>query len=277
MIIDFHTHIFPDAIAERTIDLLYKSCKIPPSTNGTISGLLQSMERSGVDMSVILPVVTKPSQFHSINAFAQRINEEYAGRLISFGGIHPDSEDYKKELRTIKEMGLPGIKLHPEYQNTMIDDVRYMNIIEYASELGLIISTHAGKDSAFTESVHCPPDKMRKVIDTIRPEKFIVAHYGGWKRWEMVYEYLAGADVYLDTSVTLPYIEQDLFLKIWEKHDKKKLLFATDSPWDNAVTAVEAFRALPVSEEEKAAVFGGNAKRLLGLKGLIINKNRHLI
>lgn len=266
MIIDFHTHIFPDAIAERTIDLLYKSCKIPPSTNGTVSGLLQSMERSGVDMSVILPVVTKPSQFQSINAFAQSINEKYAGRLISFGGIHPDSEDYKKELRTIKEMGLPGIKLHPEYQNTMIDDVRYMNIIEYASELGLIISTHAGKDSAFTESVHCPPDKMRKVIDTIRPEKFIVAHYGGWKRWEMVYEYLAGADVYLDTSVTLPYIEQDLFLKIWEKHDKKKLLFATDSPWDNAVTAVEAFRALPISGEEKAAVFGGNAKRLLGLE-----------
>lgn len=264
MIIDFHTHIFPDAIAERTIDLLYKSCKILPSTNGTISGLLQSMERAGVDMSVVLPVVTKPSQFQSINAFAKSINEKYMGRLISFGGIHPDSEDYKKELRTIKEMGLPGIKLHPEYQNTMIDDVRYMNIIEYASELGLIISTHAGKDSAFTESVHCPPDKMRKVIDTIRPEKFIVAHYGGWKRWEMVYEYLAGADVYLDTSVTLPYIEQDLFLKIWEKHDKKKLLFATDSPWDNAVTAVEAFRALPVSEEEKAAVFGGNAKRLLG-------------
>ncbi len=265
MIIDFHTHIFPDAIAERTVDMLYQRCKIAPSTNGTVDGLLQSMERAGVDMSVILPVVTKPSQFYSINTFAQSINEKYAGRLISFGGIHPDSEDYKKELRIIKEMGLPGIKLHPEYQNTMIDDVRYMNIIEYASELGLIISTHAGKDSGFTHAKHCPPDRMRKVLDTIKPEKFIVAHYGGWKQWEMVYEYLAGADVYIDTSVTLNYIEQDLFLKIWEKHDKNKILFATDSPWDDAAVAVQKLRALPVPQEEKEAVFCRNAKRLLGL------------
>lgn len=266
MIIDFHTHVFPDAIAQRALDSLYQNCKIVPSADGTVSGLLQSMEQAGISLSVVLPVVTKPSQFYSINTFAQKLNERYAGRLISFGGIHPDSANYKKELKMIKEMGLPGVKLHPEYQDVMIDDIRYMRIIEYASELDLMITVHAGKDSAFIEDTHCPPDRMRKVLDAIHPEKMIVAHYGGWKRWEMVYEYLAGEDVYLDTSVTLPYINQDLFLKIWEKHDKKKLLFATDSPWDHAAAAVDRMCALPICEEEKEAVFYKNAKRLLGLE-----------
>ncbi len=266
MVIDFHTHIFPDAIAEKTISFLQGKSGITPATNGTLNGLLQSMERSGVDMSVILPVVTKPSQFESINAFAKSVNERYAGKLLSFGGIHPDSADYKKELRGIKKMGLPGIKLHPDYQGVMIDDVRYMRIIEYAAELDLIVSTHAGLDNGFPDLIHCPPDRMRKVLDTIKPEKFVVAHYGGWKQWELVYEYLADANVYFDTAVTFGYIEQDMFLKIWEKHDKGKVLFATDSPWSDAAMAIAKVQALPLSEQEKEAILSNNAKKLLSIK-----------
>ena len=266
MVVDFHTHIFPDAIAAKTIDLLQQRSGITPATDGTLNGLLQSMEHSGVDLSIILPVVTKPSQFESVNSFAQSVNERYAGRLISFGGIHPDCEDYKKELNVIKAMGLPGIKIHPDYQGVMIDDIRYMNIIEYASELGLIISTHAGVDSGLPEPIHCPPDRMRKVIDKLQPEKLVVAHYGGWKQWEMVYEYLTDAKVYFDTAVTFGYIEQEIFLKIWEKLDKEKVLFATDSPWSDAAMAIAKVRELPLSEKEKENLLGNNAMRLLGTK-----------
>jgi len=266
MVIDFHTHIFPNAIAERTINFLQKQSGITPATDGTLQGLLHSMEYTGVDVSVILPVVTKPSQFESVNAFAKQVNEQCAGKVISFGGIHPDSADYKKELRTIKELGLPGIKLHPDYQGVMIDDVRYMNIIEYASELGLIISTHAGLDNGFPDLIHCPPDRMRKVLDTIKPEKFVVAHYGGWKQWEMVYEYLIDANAYFDTAVTFGYIEQEMFLKIWEKRDKRKVLFATDSPWSDAAMAIAKVKELPISQLEKENILANNAKRLLGIK-----------
>lgn len=265
MVIDFHTHIFPEVIAERTIHFLEKQSGITAATDGTLNGLLQSMEHTGVDMSVILPVVTKPSQFASINAFAQQVNENYTGKLLSFGGMHPDSEDYKRELRMIKEMGLPGIKLHPDYQGVMIDDVRYMRIIEYAAELGLIVSTHAGLDNGFPDMIHCPPDRMRKVLDTIKPEKFVVAHYGGWMQWELVYEYLADANVYFDTAVTFGYLKQELFLKIWEKHDKDKVLFATDSPWSDAAMAIEKVHALPIGKKEKEALLANNAKRLLDL------------
>lgn len=265
MVIDFHTHIFPDAIAEKSIAHLEKVGGIKAATDGTLNGLLASMERSGVDLSVILPVVTKPSQFDSINKFAAKVNETYAGRLLSFGGIHPDCEDYKAKLDAIKAYGLPGVKIHPDYQGVMIDDVRYMNIIEYASQLGLIVIVHAGVDIGLPDPVHCPPEKARKVIDAIRPEKLVLAHYGGWKQWEEVYEYLAGENVWLDTSFTLDYIEQDMFLKIFEKHDPKKILFATDSPWSDAKRTVEGIRNLPLPAAAIEDVLAGNAKRLLGM------------
>ncbi len=263
MIIDFHTHIFPDKIAARTIEALEAKAGLTASTDGTLNGLLTSMEVAGVDMSVILPVVTKPSQFETVNTFAASVNEKYQGKLLSFGGIHPDTEDYKKELDRIKELGLKGIKIHPDYQSVMIDDVRYMNIIEYADSLDLIILTHAGIDIGLPDPVHCPPDKMRKVIDKLHPQKMVVAHYGGWKQWEEVYEYLTGENLYLDTAFTFDYIEEDIFYKILEKHGTDKVLFATDCPWGYQKKDVESLMNLGLTDEVKEKIFYKNAEKLL--------------
>ena len=265
MIIDFHTHIFPDKIAARSIESLSKVSGVKAATDGTLNGLLASMDRSGVDLSVIMPVVTKPSQFESVNTFAAKVNEEYAGRLLSFGGIHPDSEDYKAELNRIKELGLPGIKLHPDYQGVMIDDVRYMNIMEYADALGLTILVHAGVDIGLPEPVHCPPDKARKVLDTLKPGKLVLAHMGGWKQWDEVHEYLAGEQVYLDTAFCFDYMEQDMFMKLCEKHGTDRILFGTDSPWSDARRDLEVIKNLPLTDNEKEAIFSGNAKKLLNM------------
>ena len=265
MIIDFHTHIFPEKIAGKTIESLENLSGIQASTNGTLEGLLASMEHTGVDISVIMPVATKPGQMENINTYAKSVCESYPGKLISFGGIHPDCEDYKKELNHIKEMGLKGIKIHPDYQHVCIDDVRFMNIIEYADALGLIVLTHAGIDIGLPEPVHCPPDRMRKVLDKIKPQKMIVAHYGGWKQWQEVYEYLAGEDVYLDTAFTFDYIKQEMFMKILEKHDENKILFATDSPWSHAKKDIEAVKKLPVDDVIKQKIFSENAIKLLNL------------
>ena len=266
MVIDFHTHIFPEAIAAATISALEAKASMKAATDGTINGLLTSMDKAQVNTSVILPVVTKPTQFESVNNFAVKVNETYNGRLISFGGIHPDSDNYKAELDKIKELGLKGVKIHPDYQGVMIDDARYMRIIEYADALGLIVVTHAGVDIGIPEPVHCPPDRMRKVLDALKPSRMVLAHYGGWKQWEMVYEYLAGENVYLDTAFTFDFIEDDMFLKILEKHDKDKILFATDSPWSHVQRDIDKIKALPMASDVREMILYGNAAKLLQLK-----------
>lgn len=265
MVIDFHTHIFPDKIAAKTIEHLEKVGGIRAATDGTLNGLLSSMERCGVDLSVILPVATKPSQFENIQSFAKSINEQYPGKLLSFGGIHPDCADYKKELDTIKELGLPGIKLHPDYQGVMIDDIRFMRIIEYASELGLIILTHAGVDIGLPEQVHCPPKKMRKVLDEIKPEKMVLAHMGGWSLWDEVYEYLAGENVWLDTAFIYDYMSKEQFMRVVKKHGSDKILFATDSPWSDMAKGINWIKGLSLPQSVEENILSGNAKRLLGI------------
>jgi len=288
MVIDFHTHIFPDKIAAASIAHLENVSGVMAATDGTLEGLLASMEKNSVDMSVILPVVTKPSQFESINRFAAEINQQYGldegiatdgesvfgsgiGRLLSFGGIHPDCEDYKGCLNKIKELGLKGIKLHPDYQGTFINDIKYMRIIEYASELDLIVITHAGFDVGIPEPMHCPPKFAREVIDKVQPKKFVLAHMGGMaskgdiKKWDEVEEYLVGQNVWLDTAYVLPVMGQKDFERIAKNHGVEKILFASDSPWQDQKTCKEILQKMNFSEDELQQMFAKNASNLLGI------------
>ena len=86
MIIDFHTHTFPDAIADKTIAYLTEKGGILPYRRGTLGALIDSMKSSGVDYSVVLPVVTNPKQERTIN----RVSAESNGKNHVFfaGGIH---------------------------------------------------------------------------------------------------------------------------------------------------------------------------------------------
>ena len=258
--IDFHTHIFPEKIAKATLAFLAEKCQEKPSTNGMADGLLASTEDAGLDCSVILPVVTKPTQFQSINRFASNFRE---GRLISFGGIHPDSADYKAELREIYNLGLKGVKLHPDYQQVFIDDIRYKRIISYATELGLIISVHAGFDPGYPECTHCTAKRARDMILDVQPEKLVLAHMGGFMQWDDVEEYLVGLPVWFDTAVVFGKIPDEQFIRMVRNHGDDRILFASDSPWADQKTFVQYLQSLPLTGEEKDNIFHYNAVRLL--------------
>ena len=67
MIIDFHTHTFPDKIASRAIEKLEGFGDIFSCSDGTSAGLLSSMAKAGISLSVDLPVATAERQVVSIN------------------------------------------------------------------------------------------------------------------------------------------------------------------------------------------------------------------
>ena len=260
--IDFHTHIFPDKIAEKTLEFLSGRCHTVPYTNGMAEGLCKSTEEAGLELSIALPVVTKPSQFESINRFAQQFR---GNNILSFGGIHPDSADYKQQLRQIKEMGFQGIKLHPDYQETFFNDIKYKRILAFASELGLIVSVHAGFDPGYPECVHCTPKMAREAIEEVRPEKLVLAHMGGYQRWNEVEQELVGLDVWFDTAVVFGQISDEQFIRICRNHGTDRILFATDSPWSGQKESVTYFNNMDMTSEEKQLIFTENAKKLLTL------------
>lgn len=278
-IVDFHTHTFPDKIAAAAVEKLGGCFAIENFTDGTAAGLLRSMEEGGIAQSVVMPVVTSPDSTQKINDFAAASNEKLGDAgYVSFGGMHPDFQGYKEELRRIKRLGLKGVKLHPAYQGCNMDDIRYLRITEEAAALDLIVLYHAGIDGGLPEPVYADVAMAEHVIDTVGAKKLVLAHMGGWQQWTEVERYLCGAPVYFDTAACIgvlnprktipgavrrPLMKNVQLARMIRKHGADKVLFATDSPWTSQKRSVEIFETLDLSEEEKTMVLGENAARLL--------------
>lgn len=262
MIIDFHTHCFTDDIAFRAVSAIAKAADIPARSDGTVSGIRTSMKMAGIDKSVLLSIATKPQQTPKINQWAISIQDS---DLIPFGTIHPDFDDWKKELVRLQQAGIRGIKFHPDYQQFYVDDPKMFPIYEMAAQLGLIIIFHAGVDLGLPEPYHCPPQRMRQVVRAFPEAKLVAAHMGGYQYWDDVERYLVGEAVYLDTSFSLHEMSQKQFLRILSGHGTDKLLFASDSPWGSQSEEVERLRDIELPESVRRAIFGGNAAKLLGL------------
>lgn len=282
MIIDFHTHTFPDAISERVLAKLSRASRTAYFTNGSTAGLLASMEEAGISYSVNLPVMTDAGQVEKINSsLAEQRELLFHKGIITFGGMHPDYADCKSELSRLKENGIKGIKLHPAYQKTDLDDIKMMRVIDCASDLGLIVLIHAGIDIGICDRNYSSVSQILKIIDEIHPAKFVLAHMGGWGCWEDVERDLAGAPVWLDTAFSIGAVtpspdadkapclscnlSDEAFVRLVRKHGSDKILFATDSPWESQKEYVKRLQNMPLTEAEKNQIFSENAARLLSL------------
>ena len=264
MIIDFHTHVFPDKIAQFAIDKLEKDAGYiyKPVNDGTVCGLLDNMDAWGIDISVIQPVVTKQSHVQSTNKWASAIQSD---RLVCFGSIYPHTDDYERDIDYVAGLGLRGLKFHAEYQNFILDDEHMIKIYNYALSIGLILLHHAGYDPAFEPPFKSSPRRFVNVAEKTRDGVIIAAHFGGHDQWDDVETCLAGSSIYFDTSMGFEYFSHDRFISLVRKHGTHKILFGSDAPWSNAQTEIEHLKSLPLSDDEKCAILGGNAERILGI------------
>lgn len=297
MIIDFHTHTFPDRIAEHALTSLKNKSHTVPFSDGTAPGLLERGIEAGIDLAVILPVATNPEQVAKVNDKAAELNKLYgmtnendsnyinSHGLLSFACIHPEMEDAAAELRRVKSLGLKGLKIHPVYQGMDIDALPYIRILEEAADLGLIVVAHSGWDIGYPGADQCLPDKIRRAVKSADPEgktlKFVAAHMGGWRAWDEVPDELCDTGVYLDTSFSTgrfyplddgyydgkdtTLMDQDEFMELVNAFGAERILFGTDSPWSDAEESRRFIEDLPLTENEKSMILGGNAKKLLDL------------
>lgn len=271
MTVDFHTHVFPDKIAAGTVAALEKSGNTSSFSDGTYDSLIRKMKIAGVDVSINLPVLTKPTQFDSILKFAISINEKFNSAsmsepgILSFAGMHPDIEDVEQKLSMIKESGIKGIKVHPDYQSTFIDDEKYIRIFKEAKRLGLITVTHAGFDCAYPgQPVKCTPERVIRVLDKLGGyDKLVLAHMGGNHFFSEVYDTLAGEEIYLDTAFVLPLFSESDFKRVIDKHGDGRVLFATDSPWRDISEDKTILKSFSLDAESEKKILSENAIKLL--------------
>lgn len=266
--IDFHTHIFPEKVAPKAIGKLARISGISPFTDGTLPDTAAKMDLCKVNRFVCLNIATAPGQETTINNVAASVTKEYPEKILSLGSVHPGYEDWEPELERIVSLGLPGIKLHPDYQEFMIDSPALFPLYEKCAELGLFIVFHAGWDCYSPNFVHAAPEASARVAASFPKLKMVLAHFGGLKLWKDVDQYLVGMEnVYFDTAMCATYaLDRQLMKSMLSRHPSENVFMGSDCPWEDPRRSIAYVDSLPISDDAKEKIYCGNALNFLGWK-----------
>ena len=274
MIIDFHTHNFPDSIAQRAIETMVEKLRheFVPFGDGTLACQLAAAKADGIDRCVMCPIATKPSQADVILRTALEIRdgekgEEAARVIIPLASVHPFDPDFKLRLKAIADAGIPGIKLHPYYQGIRLDDPAVVPFFSAVRDLGLVVIAHCGYDNGFPDDpMTCGPAEIAALLAAapgLGP-RFVAAHLGG-----RVGNPPGATDILLDTgcfidTACLEMLQDDAdAIRVMETWPVERIVFGTDYPWNRQGRLVEWVKAHRPLAAEQEAIFHLNAERLL--------------
>lgn len=259
-IVDFHTHAFPDELAERAMKMLEEEGGIKAGLDGRVSSLLRSMDNNGIEKSVVCSIATKPSQFDTIMKWSRKIATD---RIIPLPSFHPDDPLAAERASQIKGEGFKGIKFHPYYQDFNVDDERLFPVYESICRENLIVVVHTGFDFAFEKIRRADPARIVRVLDRFPDIKLVTTHLGAWDDWEEVEKHIAGKRIYMEISFSLEYLSKEVARKIIMDHPEDHVLFGTDSPWTDQGNTLALLRGLDLGQEREELVLRENAVRLL--------------
>ena len=259
---DAHVHTFPDKIAAKAVGKLAVTSGITPSTDGTLAQTQALMQENRIDHAVLLNIATAPGQERTVNntAAANAADET----LTPLGSVHFLSENPVAEVHRIASLGLKGIKLHPDYQDFLIDDERLFPIYEACAALGLPVVFHAGWDCYSPELVHAPPEKSAAVLARFPELKMVLAHFGGLCRWDEVERHLLGKNVWFDTAMCATFADKAQIRRMILAHDPQKILFGSDCPWEHPQKSLEWLLSLELPQEILSGILYDNAAALFG-------------
>lgn len=261
MIIDVHTHAYPEKVAARAKEHLEQNFKMRLVDEPTVSALVRHMDANGVDISVLCAVAIRPEQVRGINewAFSQR-----QARIKVFAALHPDYPDWPDELERIRRAA-DGIKFQPEFQGFFVDEERLFPLYERIASFNLPVLFHCGKELSGSGLVRGSPERIARVHRAFPKLTIVGAHFGGYLMWDEVRKHLLGTDIYLETSDFLTYLSTKETVDLIKGHRPDRLMFGTDFPLVDQGKDIAALKALNLPAELEEGIFSGNAARLLGI------------
>jgi uncharacterized protein len=259
-IIDFHTHFFPDKVAEKAVSKLEGTSGCRAYSDGTQAGLVASMARAGIERSVVLPVATNPEKVSSVNQFSASVTDP---RLCMLGGLHPLSPLWREHLEEMIGLGLPGVKFHPDYQEFEPDDPQFLPLFAALRDSGLPVVFHAGEDLSFPPPNLGTPASFSNLLDKLPGLKLVATHMGGFRMWDEVERCLIGRPVYMDTSFGFGWMSDERIRSMIGRHGDDYVLFGTDSPWLDQPAEVQNVLRLGLGGAAEEKIFFRNAIRLI--------------
>ncbi|UDQ98497.1 amidohydrolase family protein [Lentisphaerota bacterium WC36G] len=265
---DIHCHCYPDKVAAIAVENSQKKADVKVYSDATVKGLQKSARAANISGCLNLPVVMNVDSTIAVNEWAAKINNDVENfpEIYSLGSVHPNTKNIKDVLKWIRnDLGLKGIKLHPEYQKFKFEDLNLRAIWEGCIENNLFILTHTGRDISFPEVPNSNPRSLLQFHERYPELTLVLGHFGSWNLWDDI-DLLIGQNLYLDTAFILPFLSKERIVEVIRKHGADKIIFGTDTPWGNQKKDLEEFDELPLTDAEKKLIFYENAKKLLDLK-----------
>jgi predicted TIM-barrel fold metal-dependent hydrolase len=261
MIVDAHCHVWPDHIAPKV--LAARPVGRDPLFDGTVSGLLATMDDAGIDMACALGIANQPQHVARTNEFIGSIDRS---RLVPCGTVHPALTD-EENLRHLRDNGIAGVKLHPLFQDLALGDPRVIALMTALAEMGVTVLTHVGSGGDEAANERGAPEQLRRLVDAVPQLRLVAFHFGGYHKLKEAEDVVVGSGVWLETSwpPTLAELDATRVRAIIERHGADRVVFGSDWPMTDPAAEIAAVRALGLSAEDEAAVLGGNLARLLGL------------
>ncbi len=265
MIIDAHTHIYPDIVAGKALRTVIGNTKgrLKACTDGTFGGLMASMDAAGIDLSVVLTVATSPGQGSGILQWIKELVPT-SPRMRFFGSVHPGDSDYRECIREMAEFGIPGLKFHPAYQDFPVDSKAAYAVYEEALKHDLILYFHSGFDPSLPECDYTSIERFANFLRDFRGAKVVLAHGGGYGEWNKVMDLLGDKQCYFDIAFVLEKMKLDEHALRLYRQNEDYFLFGTDSPWRDQKRYVDLIRdSQTLTAEQKDKLFYKNVQKLI--------------
>jgi Predicted metal-dependent hydrolase of the TIM-barrel fold len=259
-IIDFHTHIYPEKIAEKAVENVGHFYQLEMHGNGTPENLIRMGSEVGISRYVVHSPALTSKNVPTINRFIADSCKKYP-QFIGFGTLHADSENLKADIDEILSLGLKGIKIHPDSQRFCLDDEKMMPAYNILQEARLPVLFHTG-DYRYDYS---HPRRLVYLMQKCPNLVCIAAHFGGWSVFDLALEYLKDTSCYLDISSSMSFLGAKRSRELIELYTPDRMLFGSDFPMWNPKEEYQKFMNLGFSEKDNEKILYRNAERILNI------------
>jgi len=220
-----------------------------------VPNLLDSMKRSSIHSSVILPIEPFVGTDSILEACKKR------PELIPFCSVHPKDRERKKKLARYMKSGCKGIKLHPVIQEVAPDDTATLELIEEAAPYQVPMLLHTGWGSIGKGSFGFV-DHYGKILRSFPKVRFIFAHVGFYEPRSFLDALEDHGNVYVDIS----WQPEGIIRKAVSRLGENRILFGTDWPYALQRTSLELVSKVFAGKRSVLKrILHKNAEELLGV------------
>ena len=278
MIIDCHTHIFPEEIRkgreafckrDEGFSSIYDQ---PKAKMVGVEDLIGAMDECGIDRSVICGFPwSQPDLCSFHNRYLLEAASHYPNRLIAFVILLFSNPDWSgRELDRAMKSGAKGVGEVAFYGDEMSSqDIRSMKPVLTQMEkerIPLLLHTNETIGHSYPGKGRTPLERFYELILSFPNLPIILGHWGGGLPfYELMPEVAKGmTNVYYDTAASPFIYSKKIYAIVNQIVGVEKIFFGTDFPLISARRYFKELEECGLSKQDQEKILGLNFSKMIG-------------